>query len=49
MFLAWPDQVEGNPKDAIAHYREALHNFQQVQSPEAKCVRAELRSLGEQV
>jgi tetratricopeptide (TPR) repeat protein len=45
-FLAWLDRDEGNRAGAIAHYREALRRFEQVQSPDAEDVRADLRRLG---
>jgi len=44
-FLAWLDEGEGNNAGAIAHYREALRRFEQVQSPDAQEVRADLRKL----
>ncbi len=44
-FLAWLDSEEGNRVYAIAHYREALRCFEQVQSPDAEQVRVDLRKL----
>jgi hypothetical protein len=45
-FLAWLDRDAGNATGAIAHFREALRCFEQVQSPDAEEVRADLRRLG---
>ena len=44
-FLAWLDGDEGNRVGAMTHYREALRYFEQVGSPEARKVRADLRRL----
>lgn len=44
-FLAWLEQREGNAPAAIAHYREALRCFEQVQSPDAEEVRADLHKM----
>jgi tetratricopeptide (TPR) repeat protein len=45
-FLAWIDEDGGNLENAVAHYREALRRFVQVQSPDAERVREDLRALG---
>jgi tetratricopeptide (TPR) repeat protein len=47
-FLAWIEAQQGNRTAAVAHLREALRCFKQVQAPEAEEVRAVLRRLGEQ-
>ncbi len=44
--LAWLDERERKHDEVIAHYREALRRFEQVQSPDAEDVRAALRELG---
>jgi Tfp pilus assembly protein PilF len=44
-YLAWLEEREGTIDAAIAHYREALRCFEQVQSPDAEEVRADLRRL----
>jgi tetratricopeptide (TPR) repeat protein len=45
-FLATLDRDAGNRAEAIVHFREALRCFEQVQSPDAEQVRADLRQLG---
>lgn len=44
-FLAWFDEDEGKRTDAVVHHYEALRCFEQVQSPDAEEVRADLRRL----
>jgi tetratricopeptide (TPR) repeat protein len=44
--LAWLERDAGNTTGAVAHFREALRCFEQVQSPDAEQVRAALRRLG---
>ena len=44
--LAELNRRSGDIPSAIAHYREALRRFEQVQSPNAEDVRAALRDLG---
>ena len=46
-FLAWIEEQQGNTA-AVAHYGEALRCLEQVQSPKAEKVRANLRRLGEE-
>jgi tetratricopeptide (TPR) repeat protein len=46
-FLAWLDERESYRDAAIAHYREALRYFEQVESPDAEQVRADVRKLEE--
>jgi tetratricopeptide (TPR) repeat protein len=46
-FLARIDEAEGNPVEAIGHFREALRCFAQVQSPSAEKVRTDLQRLEE--
>ena len=45
-FLGRADTYRGDIPAAIAHFREALRRFEQVQSPDAEIVRAALRRLG---
>ena len=45
-FLARHDTYQDSREAAIAHYREALRRFVQVQSPDAEDVRQALRDLG---
>ncbi|WIG59789.1 MAG: hypothetical protein OJF49_002536 [Ktedonobacterales bacterium] len=45
-FLAVLDEDARNRSGAIAHYREALRRFVQVESPDAEDVRGALRRLG---
>ena len=47
--LGWLERDQGNRAAAIAHFREALRCLEQVQSPDAEDVRANLRTLGESV
>lgn len=45
-FLARLEKQQDNRSAAIAHYREALRRFEQIHSPDAEDVRAQLRALG---